>query len=298
MADPEPITAAQLERALFRTLWLLRAYLPDLVVIGGWVPYIYAHFGNDPWIGHHSLTAELDVLVVPPLPAGDRSRLDDTLRAAGLTPQRASGPSAVWAAALESGEMIEFLTPHTGTATQQGSTIAVPGHGDVGAITLTGIGLLAAHTTTMSIPIGQFDGRTQHVDVRIPRLGAYVINKAATFVARRPHADGPNPKQAKDLVYIHDVMAAGEAVRRRVEGDIQDIWKRSASKSADRQAIRTARNNLTLALRGAIAQVLLPAAATQLSARDRISVTDAEARIRGFLTDLTETLDEIMRNRR
>jgi hypothetical protein len=297
MAESEQEALARVERAFYRVVWLLRDYLIDLVIIGGWVPYLYARFSGDPWAGHRSLTAELDVLIVPPLPAGDRPRLDETLRAAGLTPNRDRGPSAVWAAGLESGEMIEFLTPHTGTATQQGATVPVPGHGDVGAISLSAVGLLAAHTVTFSVPVGQVDGRVEHVDVRVPRLGAYVVNKAVTFIARRPHAEGPNPKQAKDLVYIHDVMAAGEAVRRRVEIDIRDIWLASTSNSADRQAVRTARNNLDLVLRGALGRVLLPAAASQLSTRDGGSTLDAGARIRGFLTDLAELLGEIIRLR-
>jgi hypothetical protein len=295
MPESEHEALARVERAFYHVLWLLRDYLQDLVVIGGWVPYLYARFGGDPWSGRRSLTAELDILIVPPLPARGRPRLDETLRAAGLTPSRDPGPSAVWAAALESGEMIEFLTPHTGTATQQGATVALPGHGDVGAISLSAAALLAAHATTLSVPVGQLDGRIEHVDVRVPRLGAYVINKAVTFMARRAHVDGTNPKQAKDLVYIHDVMAAGEAVRRRVASDIQDIWRTSATKSAERQAVRTGRNNLDLVLDGALGRTLLPAAASQLSVRDGGSVTDADARIRGFLTDLAELLGEIAR---
>jgi hypothetical protein len=35
-----------LERAFTRVLWLLREYLPDLVIIGGWVPYLYRRWGS------------------------------------------------------------------------------------------------------------------------------------------------------------------------------------------------------------------------------------------------------------
>jgi hypothetical protein len=297
MNDIEGKTRPRLERALFRVLWLLRDYLADLVVIGGWIPYLYAHFGGEPWDGTSSLTGELDILVVPPLHARDRPRLDDALREAGLTPERTAGPAAVWSAPVESGEMIEFLTPHTGTATKQGTTVSVAGHGIVGAIGLNYAAVLAAHTTTLVVPVGQYEGRLQHVNVIVPRLGAYLINKAATFTARQPDPDGQNPRQAKDLVYIHDVLAAGAVIRRRVETEIRVVRSRARSRRGDRQTITTAQNNLGLALRGAIGIRLLPAAAKQLAERDNISVLDAEARIRGFLADLEDTLTEIRRSR-
>ena len=35
---------ATLERALHRVLWSLRDYLPDIVIIGGWVPHLYRQY--------------------------------------------------------------------------------------------------------------------------------------------------------------------------------------------------------------------------------------------------------------
>jgi len=294
---PADIALPAIERAFYHVLWLLRNYLPDLVVIGGWVPYLYARFSGDPWIGYQSLTAEVDVLTVPPLLTAGRPRLDETLRDAGLAPASETGPSAVWQAPLGSGEMIEFLTPHRGVITQLGSTVRVSGHGDVGAISLDAAGILAAHTLTLSVPVGEFEGRLQRVDVRVPRLGVYVINKAVTVVARRAHTDGPNPKQAKDLVYLHDVMAASDVVRQRVEVDIRALWNAGGRTSQERQAIRSARNNLGLVLNGILGRTLLPAAAVQLSERDGLSVIDAEARIRGYLSDLAQMLRDLSKRR-
>lgn len=34
------------ERPLRTILWELRPYLEDLVVVGGWVPYLYRHYGG------------------------------------------------------------------------------------------------------------------------------------------------------------------------------------------------------------------------------------------------------------
>ncbi len=41
MAEP-----ATMKPALRRVLWELRDYLPDLILIGGWVPYLYRRYGG------------------------------------------------------------------------------------------------------------------------------------------------------------------------------------------------------------------------------------------------------------
>jgi hypothetical protein len=284
-----------LERSFTRVLWLLREYLPDLVIIGGWVPYLYRRYSGDPWVGGQSRTGEVDVLTMPPLPVRQGVSLDAMLRAAGLVPRQDTGPSAVWSAASDTGEEIEFLTPLHGAATELGSTVGVHGHGRLGAIRLVGLEILGRHTNTMTVPVGDVGGRMQDVAARVPRLGAYVVNKGATFLARRAHASGSNPKQAKDLVYVHDVMAASDVVRKRVETDIQGLWQQSKKASIERQAIRTASNNLSLALGGTLGVVTL--AAEELGTRDGLSSIDAAARIRGQLTDLLEILRETQRSR-
>jgi nucleotidyltransferase-like protein len=286
----DDVAPAQIERAFFRALWLLRDYLPDLIIIGGWVPYLYARFSGDPWTSRASQTAEVDVLALPPLPVRGALRLDQTLRAAGLVPARDPGPSAVWTASSGSGEQVEFLTPHDGTAAKQGATVRVAGHGDIGAIGLAGLALLASRTTPLTVPVGLFEDRLQYVEVRVPCLGAYLTNKAVTVVSRRAQLDGSSPKQAKDVVYIHDVMAASDVVRQRVESDIQALGAGGGRTSRERQALRSAMNNVNLLLGGPLGRMLLPAAAAQLGERDGLTPTDADARIRGYLTDFAEIL--------
>jgi hypothetical protein len=48
----------RLERGLRSVLWELRDYLPDLVLIGGWVPHLHRRYGGFPeWRGELSLTS-------------------------------------------------------------------------------------------------------------------------------------------------------------------------------------------------------------------------------------------------
>ncbi len=223
--------------------------------------------------------------------------LDSILTAAGLRPARKEGPSAVWSAADQTGEEIEFLTPLL-SARQHGQTVAVTGHGQIGTIGLPLLGLLGHHSTTLTIPVGEFDGRLQELSVRVPRLGAYVLNKAATVQARTAHVDGGNPKKAKDLVYLHDVMAAGDVVRQRVESDIRLMLQRTKKTSVEQHAIRTAISTLVTLLDQRRRHELVSLAAAELGTRDGLALVNAEAQIRGQLTDLLEMFREIVASRR
>ncbi len=60
----------------------------------------------------------------------------------------------------------------------------------------------------------------------MPTLGAHVVNKSATFNKRSAVTDrGSNPKRAKDLLYLRDVMADGDDVTAvgESEGHLMDL---------------------------------------------------------------------------
>lgn len=120
------MNASKYEGALRRVLWELAPYLDDVVVIGGWVPYLYSRYGGfAEWRGSTSLTAEVDVLVDRPLPPGEREPIAELLLRAGFRRTEGSHGSAVWVGDLKAGEKIEFLVPHTGTSRQLGDAVVV-----------------------------------------------------------------------------------------------------------------------------------------------------------------------------
>ena len=65
------------------------------------------------------------------------------------------------------------------------------------------------------------------VDVPVPLLDAYTLNKAATFLKRTPAAmeagSRSNPKRAKDLLYLRDLVHGGPEVVGAIERDIATI---------------------------------------------------------------------------
>lgn len=282
----------RLERALRHILWEMRAYLPDLVVIGGWVPYLYRRYGGFPsWTLELPLTTEVDILVPQPLPRCGHETIPEILLNAGFEPRGGAGHVAVWAREPEAGEMVEFLVAHTGTARQRGQVVPVTGQEGLGAIALEGLDLLRRHTTTLTVPLRRTGEATHASGVIVPRLGIYAVNKAVTFPYRSAEAvEMGNPRRTKDLLYLRDLMAAGETVATHIEDDIREIIQ---GDDRARRAIRTASQNLELVLAGAL-QAALPEVADAVSLRTGSGFVAALSDVRGHLTDFQMILEEAL----
>lgn len=282
MSDATPGARDQFIKALLA----LEPYLDRLILIGGWVPALYREFGGLAWRSRVSFTAELDILATAPLPVAAGRRLEDALTAAGFEPLTPGRPSAVWTVPT-SGASIEFLTPLAGTERDRGTTQPLADHGNVGAIALSGLEVMAAFTTRLKVPAG-VEGAARELEVRVPTLGAYVTNKAATFPQRRPHTDGTNPKRAKDLLYLRDVAAAGEAVEARIRENLAPIRR----EGHPRFVIGTAANNLRMAANGHLHPDSVIAAGAMLEERERFAAGAGAPEIRGRLMDLADLLEE------
>jgi hypothetical protein len=282
----------ELDRSLTRVLWELRAYLPDLVIIGGWVPFLFRRYGGfSTWRLDVPFTTEVDVLVDSPLPRVGNASIPQLLRQAGFESEGRTDPAAVWTKAPEVGEKVEFLITHRGTAHQLGRVVPVGDQNGLGAVSLEGLQLLRTHTTLLSVPLGAHAGQHQEADVRVPLLGAYVVNKASTF-PRRPSRPGDitNPRRAKDLLYLRDLMAAGDEVVETIE---EDLRRMVGSEPSSRSDLRTARNNLALALGPAFGGAISEASEAVVE-RSGSSPEVAVQDVRGYLTDLLEILGDAL----
>lgn len=273
-------------RIVREVLWHLRGSLDELVLIGGWVPHLYRTYGPFPeWRSDLALTEELDVLVEN-RPARPRTRsLGATLSDAGFAP--VDEGAAVWKNALAGSQRIEFLTPHRGVARDQGTVVRLEDRPRLGALALDGLELLRDFTNELEVPVGIQDSTLTIVNVRVPTLGTYALNKAITF-PRRPadSGGGGQPRRAKDILYLRDVVSAGPEVVKTLEEDVRRI-----AGSHHAAAIGTARSNLYLLLRGAMVRYVSEAAEI-LSERDRVSQSAARTDIEGHITDLHEILEQ------
>jgi hypothetical protein len=279
------------ESALHRILVELRPYLDEIVVIGGWVPYLYKRYGGfRTWNAETSETAEVDVLVDRSLPPGERPSIPELLRRAGFRPSEEGGSLAVWEGDVRAGEKIEFLVSHRGTGRRQGAVVSVAAQNGMGAIPLGGLDFMRRFRQKLEIPVAA-DGGEQSLETWVPTLGAYTVNKASTFAGRLEYPGGGNPKRAKDLLYLRDLMAAGLEVVDRIESDLAAMARDRGTPSAG-ERIRYARNTLDLALTGALARVLPEVARMLVEREPTFTPAAAGADVTGHLTDLVDVLGD------
>lgn len=286
-----PDDFGQFEQGLRRVLWVLREYLNDIVVIGGWVPYLYRKYGGfSEWRSSLSRTGEVDVLLGSSLETRGRKAMTVILSEAGFLPRTDARRAAVWIGDVEQGEQIEFLAPHKGAAKQIGQLQPIESQHGLGAISLPGLELLLEFTKKLGLPVALEGQAAVELEIRVPWLGAYLANKAATFPKRRSIAAVPameNPKQAKDLLYVRDLAAAGEEVTQCLSEDCTTI--RSAGKR-DEHRMDYAASNLGL-LEGGTFAAELEEAAEMLAERDGMRHQEALADLRGHLRDARELLE-------
>lgn len=281
------MSVSRYEPALHRVLWELDPYLDAVMVIGGWVPYLYSRYGGfATWNGRTPLTAEVDVLLERTLPASGRASIANILRAAGFQPATDGAGSAVWVGDVASGEMIEFLIPHAGTARQVGETVPVAAQPGLRAISLPGLELMQRFKRTLQVPVITSAGSVM-LPLNVPWLGAYLVNKASTFAHRQSHALGGS-KRYKDLLYLRDVMGAGAEVMRHVKREVADMAKHKQAAGE----IRTAANNLRLAVNGSFEPEMQRAVAALREREPERTLASASAELRGPLTDLLDIFSE------
>ena len=193
--------AEQVHEALMRALMLLKDYLPDIVISGGWVPYLYHRYvvANPP--AEPIRTHDLDLVVPEQLPPKGRRPLDRILLEAGFTPTLASDaspPVCKYAYEKEGLEIeIEFLTKLKGSEEVVTKTVQK----GLVAQALRYIEILRENTFPISIVDQLADGTKVRLTVNLPKPAAYIFQKGLIFLKRKERA-----KKAKDLYYIYDLL--------------------------------------------------------------------------------------------
>lgn len=172
---------SELEDALLRVLDTLREYRDALVLVGGWVPYLHLRYGRATVpVPRTSLTSEADLLVPAGFERGDRRPIAEILRQAGFEPRGAAG--VVWAREPEQGgETIEFLHPFEGPARSRGEPRDLPDQPDLKVLLLDHLRVMQDFTETLLIPAPMTE---RGLEVRVPTVGAFVVNKGNTFHLR------------------------------------------------------------------------------------------------------------------
>ncbi len=186
---------------LLNTLWILRDYLSEIVVGGGWVPFLYYRYLIENSDRETIFTRDIDLLVKSQVPVIGSQTIDKLLGAAGLktvfksrdTPPLIHYEGEIDGVAVE----IEFLTDQPGSS----SDLVRKVQPDLYAEALRFISLVVDNTVELTISHRAFGEAGAQLIVKVPTPAAYIFHKGLIYRRRKDQRKGD-----KDLYYIFDIL--------------------------------------------------------------------------------------------
>lgn len=229
-------------KVLFTALEALKSYLSDIVIVGGWVPQIYAWAEKTAEIAIRSF--DVDAAVAGSIPVRDGKSISDLLQGVGFKQQmvdtgfamgafgKKGQPMSVTEFAYKKGKLevpIEIIAPLKGRG--EVPRVSIQKELVVPALRFTDI--LTDHTQRITVSGENLAGKKRSFTFRVPTLPAYVFAKGLIF----PRRDGVD-KKGKDLAYIFEILKKAEW-RKKVVAGLPKIAKKHPDKW-----YRTFRRNL------------------------------------------------------
>lgn len=209
--------------SLLNTMKVLTPYLDEIVIVGGWIPFLYHRYGQMP--SPHPLLRTIDIDVVVPRHMEEHGRptIDELLSRAGYQ-ARISGsdvPVVKYELASPVTE-IEFLTPEFGRPGK--ATVAVQ-HG-LTAQALRYLQILLENTKKIEIN-DTIEGSDISLVVTVPSPGAFIYQKGLTL---SPSSRRSSAKVDKDLYYIFGFVDSFRGLRDSIPAEISSLRSRYAAK--------------------------------------------------------------------
>ena len=175
---------------LLNTLWILKDYLSEIVVGGGWVPFLYYRYLIEKSDRETIFTRDIDLLVKSQVPVIGSQTIDKLLGAAGLktvfksrdTPPLIHYEGEIDGVAVE----IEFLTDQPGSSSDSVRKVQP----DLYAEALRFISLVVDNTVELTISHRAFGEDGAHLIVKVPTPAAYVFHKGLIYRGRKDQRKG------------------------------------------------------------------------------------------------------------
>jgi hypothetical protein len=213
----------KLFRSFITTLVILRSYLSEIVVGGGWAPFLYYRYliGDE----QHApiLTSDIDLMVKHTVPTVGAKTIDQLLIEAKLTAEfktRDNPPVIHYEGEIDGVDVeIEFLTDQTGSQSNQVLRVQEGLHAEA----LRYISIIVENTIGLEIDDVALLNDSKPVLVRVPTPAAYIFQKGLIFTRRRD-----KQKAAKDLYYIFDLLTGLSEIRENIEAECVMFSKKHA----------------------------------------------------------------------
>ena len=171
--------------AFLNSLWLLRDYLTDIVVGGGWAPLIYYHYLLGDKTRDPIRTFDIDLMVKTNVDVKGDKNIDQLLTEANLTATfktMDTPPIIHYEGNIEGCDIeIEFLTDQEGS----NPDVVIEVQKGLHAEALRYISI--ATDNTMAITIDDFTNQDmgEPFRVKVPTPQAYIFNKGLVFKSRK-----------------------------------------------------------------------------------------------------------------
>ena len=189
------------KKEFFQILVILKEYLSDIVIAGGWAPLIYYHYFLSDKERMPLRTKDIDIVIPGMLEIRGNNPIDELLAEAGFKVRFKSLhviPAVSYEGKIGDFEVeIEFLTHQKGAGEEQ----VVKVQDGLQAQSLRYISILLENAVEAIIDDFLFDDG-EKLMIRVPSPGSYVFQKGLTFSRRTIEV-----KKSKDLYYIFDVLS-------------------------------------------------------------------------------------------
>ena len=207
--------------AFLRTIWVLKDYLADLVIGGGWAPLIYYHYLLGDKTKNPVRTFDIDFMVKNTLPVRGERSVDQVLTHAGLSAEYKSmdtPPIIHYEGTIENCDVeVEFLTD------QKGSTpdLVIQVQKGLHAESLRYISIATDNIIAVTIDDFKDQDISTLFQVTVPSPQAYIFQKGLVFEKRREEQ-----KKSKDLYYIFEVLLNCIAIEDEIFSGLSDLRSR------------------------------------------------------------------------
>lgn len=202
--------------SLLNAIKVLAPYLGEIVIVGGWVPFLYNRYGQVP--SPHPLLRTMDIDVVVPrhVEAHGRPTIDELLSRAGYQASISGLDVSVVKYELASPVTeIEFLTPEVG---RPGKAVLAVQRG-LTAQALRYVQILLENTKRIKIN-DTIHGANIGLVVTVPSPGAFIYQKGLTL---SPSSRRPAAKIDKDLYYIFSFVDSPKELRDSIPVEINSL---------------------------------------------------------------------------
>lgn len=207
-----------------KTLWILREYLSEIVIGGGWVPFLYYHYLIGDKTKESILTRDIDLIVKRDIPIIGSKTVDQLLTRAGLKTffkSRENPPVIHYEGKIEGFDVeVEFITDQPGSS----KDIVVKVQKGLHAEALRFISILIENIIEVEIDDFSIGGELSLLKVKIPSPEAYIFHKGLVFTRRKDLQ-----KSAKDLYYIFDILVNCSRIRIQINEGIETLKEKYPS---------------------------------------------------------------------